>query len=72
MTISMIERLTKSDSPLVNTMFEVGLTGALATGVIRVALAYWRQTSLADAIGITIISLVLWCVTLGLYRLWKS
>lgn len=71
MTISIIERLTKSDSPLVNTVFEFGLTGTLAASVMRIALACWRQTGLIDAIGVTIISLVLWCATLGLYRLWK-
>jgi hypothetical protein len=68
----MIERLTESGSPLVNTIFEVGLIGALTGGVLRVALALWKQSGLTDAIGITITGLALWCVTLGLFRLWKS
>ena len=68
----MLKRLTKSDSRFVNAFFEVGLISALATGTIRIILAGWRQSGLADAIGVTIICLVLWCVTLGLYRLWKG
>jgi hypothetical protein len=68
----MLERLTKSDSRFVNTFFEVGMIGALTTGTIRIILACWRQSGLADAIGVTVIGIVLWCVTLGLYRLWKG
>ncbi|HEV2800143.1 MAG TPA: hypothetical protein VGW12_06590 [Pyrinomonadaceae bacterium] len=68
----MIERLTKSKSPLVNGFFEMSLTCLLAGGVVRALIAWWKMSGLTSTIAATCAGLALWGAVLGLYRLWKG
>ena len=67
-----ITNLTKTNSTLVNTIFGVTLLVSLLSFLIGPLFAWIQHTDLASAIATSIVSLALWFVVLGLYRLVKG
>lgn len=68
----MMKRLTGSDSPGVNAFFSVSLITSLASFAIGPALAWLRQSDVASAVGSSAVSLFLWWMMLGIYRLFRG
>ncbi len=67
-----ITNLTKTDSPFVNTIFSVTLLVSFLSFLISPLFAWIQQTNMASAIATSIVSLALWFVVLGVYRLVKG
>jgi predicted PurR-regulated permease PerM len=67
-----ITNLTKSNSPFVNTIFGVTLLASLFSFLIRPLFAWVQHTDMASASATSIVSLALWFVILGVYRLVKG
>jgi hypothetical protein len=68
----MIKALTKSDNSFVNTFFGISLLITVLSCVGKLVEAWWYRMSTMDALAVSIISFILWVMTLGLYRLFKS
>jgi hypothetical protein len=68
----MIEDLTKSRSPLVNTIFKISHIVVWVYGIITVGVAWFKMSGATYAMVKTGIGLALWWAALGLYRLWKG
>jgi hypothetical protein len=64
-----MRRLTKSESSLVNTIFFVSLVSSLVACFLRPTLAWLRQSDIAFAVESSVISIMLWWLVLGIYRL---
>jgi hypothetical protein len=65
----MMRKLTRSDSPAVNTFFFVSLIASLAPFNIAPVLAWLRQSNVTPAVEWSAYSLILWWAMLGVYRL---
>jgi predicted PurR-regulated permease PerM len=67
-----ITNLTKTNRPFVNTFFGVTLLSSLLSFLIKPLFAWIQHTEMASAIATSIVSLALWFVVFGVYRLVKG
>jgi hypothetical protein len=65
----MVRSLTKSDRPGVNAFFSVTLISSLVSCVLAPVLAWLSQADITFAVESSVLSLLLWWVTLGIFRL---